>query len=502
MNINKKKPFIICCCIINIVGIWIALAIQIHHDYLQTRKAAETSLHNLTRAFEEHVVSEIQDIDKLLLNFRSEYREGFKYFQSELRLLEQLGYEKADIHISAIDRHGRLIYSNTHSAPQGADFGSREYFLAQRTSERDNLFISRPEMNQNDRQWGIHFTRKLYLADGSFGGILDATVATTQFSDFFQTVDIGANGAITLFGTDLVVRSRASGSKTVHEVNGTTVAADHPAISRQERSGIFFARSAVDAVQRLSAYKRLDKFPLIVQVELAEKDIFGPATHRRNNILIFGIFITLALAAALALLLWFEKQQQLLADKISRREEQLQTTLDELEMLVTTDPLTELPNRRSFFSRAQAELTRTARYNRPLALIMLDLDHFKEVNDRYGHLAGDAALQHVSAIMRKCIREADMVARYGGEEFVIILPETEEAGAVVIAERVRSELEKSPLPIDSGGSLTLTASMGLACTSGDAAFADIDKLLQSADDAMYRAKASGRNCLIVAGRVD
>jgi diguanylate cyclase (GGDEF)-like protein len=483
---------------LNIIGIWIAFALQIRHDHIQTKLAAETNIYNLARAFEEHVISEIKDIDKLLLNFRAEYRQGFMNFQNELQLVNQLGYEELDIPMVVIDRQGKEIYSDRQTPAKILDFSNREYFSAQLNSKFDTLLISRPEQNPLSGEWVIHFTRKLYVKDGRCGGILVASVPSSHFSDFFATVNIGTNGAITLFGTDRLIRARASGIKSVNEANGIAVLADHPAINPGNRSGTYSAKSVVDGVMRLSAYRKLENLPLVVQVGLSEDDIFAPSINRRNNILMLGIIISAAFAGALVLLLKFEQQQQLLTEKITRREAQLQTTLNELELLVTTDPLTELPNRRSFFSRAQTEFARTARYNHPLALIMLDLDHFKEVNDRYGHLVGDAALQHISAIMKGCIRDADMVARYGGEEFVILLPETEEEGAAVIAERVRADIETSPLLLDSPDKLFLTASLGLACLTGQAEFADIDKLLQAADDAMYRAKSRGRNCTCVA----
>jgi diguanylate cyclase (GGDEF)-like protein len=124
---------------------------------------------------------------------------------------------------------------------------------------------------------------------------------------------------------------------------------------------------------------------------------------------------------------------------------------------------------------------------------MLDVDFFKNVNDRYGHLVGDTALQQVAMIMQQCVREADAIARYGGEEFVIILPETDIEGALAIAERVRTEVAASSFKIDDSSELRLTVSLGIACKSSMDESVDIDKLLQQADNAMYRAKSNGRN---------
>lgn len=178
-------------------------------------------------------------------------------------------------------------------------------------------------------------------------------------------------------------------------------------------------------------------------------------------------------------------------------EDQLRSALVELERLASTDPLTKLPNRRSFFRRANAEFARSQRYGRPMSVIMMDLDHFKKVNDTLGHAVGDGVLRHVAAIIQDCTRGSDIIARFGGEEFVIILPETDSGGAFVIAERLRFSVESEPLMIESGGLVNITVSLGVAILTPEKNFLVIDKLLQQADDALYQAKESGRNRVII-----
>jgi len=126
--------------------------------------------------------------------------------------------------------------------------------------------------------------------------------------------------------------------------------------------------------------------------------------------------------------------------------------------------------------------------------MILDLDHFKDVNDTYGHLAGDKVLCHVKAVADKCLRREDLFARYGGEEFVVLAPETDAIGATRLAERMRQAIAE--IPADGGKSVT--ASIGLASVDIVTAETTLDGLLASADKAMYQAKASGRNRLAVA----
>jgi diguanylate cyclase (GGDEF)-like protein len=128
---------------------------------------------------------------------------------------------------------------------------------------------------------------------------------------------------------------------------------------------------------------------------------------------------------------------------------------------------------------------------------MMNIDHFKNVNDTLGHAAGDVVLQHLAGIMKDCIRETDLIARYGGEEFVALLPETVACGAEAIAERLRARIAGTPLEIGEGRIVFITISLGIACTGMDRDFPDLDRLLQEADEALFKAKNSGRNRIVV-----
>ncbi len=165
---------------------------------------------------------------------------------------------------------------------------------------------------------------------------------------------------------------------------------------------------------------------------------------------------------------------------------QLEDTNKELESLATTDGLTGLKNRRTFGEKLAEEHARAVRYHQPLSLLLLDVDHFKQYNDTFGHPAGDAVLQRVAQTLGSTARDTDVAARYGGEEFVLILPQTDEAGALVIAERLRSVI--------AGGDWELrpiTASVGIATLSLDTPTPDC--LTACADKALYQSKEAGRN---------
>jgi diguanylate cyclase (GGDEF)-like protein/PAS domain S-box-containing protein len=162
-----------------------------------------------------------------------------------------------------------------------------------------------------------------------------------------------------------------------------------------------------------------------------------------------------------------------------------------LEHMAHSDPLTGLPNRRHFISLAKQELARTLRYGGKLSMLMMDIDHFKSINDAYGHATGDWVLRRIGAVCRDVLREIDVTARIGGEEFAIMLPQTDEARAVAAAERLRETIATISGAPQTNHTLTLSVSIGVATLS--AATGDLDTLLFLADKALYKAKHAGRN---------
>jgi diguanylate cyclase (GGDEF)-like protein len=186
--------------------------------------------------------------------------------------------------------------------------------------------------------------------------------------------------------------------------------------------------------------------------------------------------------------------------RIKSLQDQLRNAKAELERLSVTDGLTGLFNRRYFNTRLHQEFQRAQRYSDPVSLMMLDIDHFKKVNDTYGHPFGDVVLKGTAELVRASVRDPDICARYGGEEFAIILPKTHLAGALVVAERVWRELGLKRYPLDAKDQtpgkkeLKATASIGLSFfPSKD--ITNPDLLVKYADEALYRAKREGRNCI-------
>lgn len=161
-----------------------------------------------------------------------------------------------------------------------------------------------------------------------------------------------------------------------------------------------------------------------------------------------------------------------------------------VQELAITDGLTNMFVRRYFLERAREELERGRHFNAPVSFVMIDIDHFKRCNDKYGHLVGDAVLKDTAAILKKSVREIDLLGRYGGEEFSLLLPETAKKGASLVAERLRKTIETSEITAYDE-KIYVTMSMGVASFPDDAE--DINQLIDRADQTLYKAKEGGRN---------
>ena len=215
-------------------------------------------------------------------------------------------------------------------------------------------------------------------------------------------------------------------------------------------------------------------FYLSTLMNLLDEIFAGPSSIRllEDLLLSFGI-----IAIAVGLFLFVRNQRNLLKDV-----EEARNRMAELSI---TDGLTNLYNSRHFYDRLNEEMTRGLRYQRPLSLLLIDIDDFKRHNDEYGHVAGDRVLRRLGRLVLSILRENDSAYRYGGEEFTIVLPETGEEQAVAVAERVRERFEKELFEND-----TKSVSIGVATyRQGD----DSRKFVEAADHAMYSAKRLGKN---------
>lgn len=185
----------------------------------------------------------------------------------------------------------------------------------------------------------------------------------------------------------------------------------------------------------------------------------------------------------------------LLDSRVRERTQALEEANRRLEALSTTDALTGIYNRRYFDQELKREAARSIRYNSPLSLLMLDIDLFKIVNDTHGHLFGDEVLKTLGQILLTCLRKNDFCARYGGEEFAVLLPETGEKEAFLVAEKIRTIVAKRKIYFEQAV-VSITISIGIA-QFNPAGMIDETQLVDAADKALYQAKRSGRNKSVI-----
>jgi len=163
---------------------------------------------------------------------------------------------------------------------------------------------------------------------------------------------------------------------------------------------------------------------------------------------------------------------------------------EQLEILVNTDPLTGLLNRRAILNRLDENIANARRYDDDLSLLMMDIDHFKRVNDKYGHMIGDDVLEKVASLLQKRMRDTDIAGRYGGEEFLITLPKTDLSSALIVAERIRKGVRTAKMKVATGNVFVVTVSQGLVIYQpGD----DVQSLISRVDQLLYQAKRNGRD---------
>lgn len=375
-----------------------------------------------------------------------------------------------------LDQQGNVVGDSTSSVPRKANFGDTGVFQAHQRNAHLGLLVGPPFKAQlGGLDWCISFSRRISGPDGEFAGVAAGALRLSYFSELFRRLDIGDDSSINLLNTDGQLLARQPSRKQDPLIGSNF--ADRPNFKRilNEQSGSFTARSGSSAKLRIYTFARVPQLPLIVLVAHSADEVFQ--SWRRT-----AIMVSVATGLLCVGILWLTL---LLGRELRRRQEAEQG----LETLAATDSLTGLANRRRLDQVLRQEWARAQRSRKPLAVLMVDVDHFKAFNQRHGHAGGDHALREVAKTIEACIRRpADLAARYGGEEFQVVLPETDLAGAQLLAERIRASVEALAPFADDAHSVTVSIGIGLSGTQHDLA-----GVLGAADEALYRAKANGRN---------
>lgn len=580
-------------------------------------KGAETEMANVARSLTQHAEDSLDLLDSGVVGVvsRLEMDGTDPATIGKLRnLLEARKKAVARIHsLAIIDDKGNWL---TSSGAVTSTLSDDEFFRHHEFSPRREAYVGRPVKSLMDGEWVVTLSRRFNKLDGSFGGVVLATISANYLSHFYEQFEIGRNSSVTLVhGDGLIIARSPSNDKFVGRSVADTPLFRDPTLQRP--GGAYHFRSLLDGLERVSFFKRSGRYPLVLLATVDKEELLAPWRAAAISRMLYVLALVMLIAIIGAVLVRQLQRGQRMAAALSEKEAhfrllaegssdmvtriglderlryvspssvrvvgwranqligtqalagihpddqpQVQAIVDamkrgekdearvtyrnahrlnsevwlestmrvtredngavdgvvaisrditeqkkletRLETLAIEDSLTGLANRRRFDERLNEEWARAYRDRSSLALLMIDVDHFKAYNDEYGHPAGDACLRVVAKILSAEMQRAgDLAARYGGEEFAMLLPNTDAAGCARIGERIRRAIRAADLVHTSNqASSCVTASLGgAACRPALERTAGGALLVEAADRALYTAKASGRDRLMMAGEV-
>lgn len=580
-------------------------------------KGAETEMANVARSLTQHAEDSLDLLDSGVIGVVTRLEmdgTGPATIAKLKNLLEARKKAMERVHSLAIldDRGNWLTSPGTISSTLSDD----GFFRHHQLSPKHEPHVGRPVKSLLDGDWVVTLSRRFNKPDGSFGGVVLATIGSKYLSHFYEQFEIGRNSSVALMhGEGLIIARNPSNEKFV----GRSVA-DAPLFrdaSLQRPSGAYHFKSPLDGAARVSFFKRSGRYPLVLLATVDKDELLAPWRTAAISRMLYVLALVMLIAVIGAVLVrqlqrgqrmaaaliekeahfrllaegssdmvtriglderlryvspssarvvgWRANQLigtpalagiheedrphvQAIVDAMKRGDAEearvtyrnthrtntevwLESTMrvtrkdngrvdgvvaisrditeqkkleTRLEMLAIEDGLTGLANRRRFDERLSEEWARAYRDRSSLALLMIDVDHFKAYNDEYGHPAGDACLRVVAQVIAAGMkRPGDLAARYGGEEFAMLLPSTDAAGCARIGERIRKAIRGAGLVHSSNhASGYITASLGGAtCRPALERTAGVDTLIEAADQALYAAKEAGRDRLMMSVEV-
>jgi diguanylate cyclase (GGDEF)-like protein len=453
-----------------LVGLWVGINIYLQNERRAAIHAASTDMENLVRGYEQYTLRTLRHYDEITRFLKFEYESSAGLIG--LRYLVEQGLLSSDAFIlaSIANEKGEVITTTYQGPIDRVSIRDREHFKVHVAADSHLMFISKPVVGRVSRQETLQLSRRLNHADGTFAGVVVVSGKPSFFTDFYNKADFGKDGMVSLLGTDGSYRAIRIGESTKSKVtvNFPDTLALFSAAHKSETPAVV---SAIDAIPRLSAYRQLQDYPLMVSVGISIPEVLKDVN------LAAATYYRWAIAAS-CFILGFLALTTLLAVKLKTRQAQL-------AYLAGHDPLTQLPNRLLFLQTLQHEISGFQKNNCGTGVLFIDLDNFKIVNDSLGHEMGDMLLRAVADRLQASVRITDSVFRLGGDEFIVILKNfINDELAVVASKRILAGLEQ-PFFIE-GRRLSIGASVGVSRHPMDGN--SPSKLLQHADIAMYQAK--------------
>ena len=586
-----------------IAMLWIGIGIKYAEDVRTDRDAAERTNYNFAIVFEENVLRSIGELDKALLYVRHniEQRQSTADLATIVRSTDVLS--EIILQIAIVDLHGITRASNVGSSPPPpVDLSDRDHFKFHVNNPDDQLYISRPVIGRVSGQWSIQVTRRFLNPDGTFGGVLVASLDPGHLTKFYDKIDFGSAASISLIGSDGIVRSSggsAGGYRLARDLAGTPLF-DH---MQTGANATFEATDPADGRVRLDTLRKVKGHPLWVSVSVDRDEVYKGSLGTLKLNVIAGIVLTLFILIAMEKILQSETRARQKTDQLHLTLEHMSQGImmvtkdlqipiinskcgellelppefikhpprfDELveyqakksklhdfsildqvvdqdpsagnpneqvavcerampngtiievrsghlpdgsfvqtftdvtkrceaeahvARLASEDPLTGLPNRRVFHAaldqiskRAHSDADASGR-EVAFAVLFLDVDRFKVINDTLGHRVGDVLLQEVAQRLKERVRVNDVLARLGGDEFAVVVPSVSGRSELEALAQALVEAFVAPFEI-SGHQIRSTVSIGIAIGPQDGDNAE--DLLMAADLALYAVKGGNR----------
>ncbi len=473
------------------VSLVLATAWQMNQSRRERVATATITVSNIVLAAEQQAQDTVRQADNTLRDLVERVEHDGVEGPQQARLAKRMAQDVLNVNgiqgLFIYDAQGNWVANSFSRGIQLKNNSDRAYFVYHRDNADESIHIGSIIESRSTGDRVIPISRRINTADGTFAGVALATVPVAYFQSFFKRMDVDDKGVIFLAlnnGDLLARRPTLAALMTTNIAKGDLLTRYLP----YSDSGTAVFKSVVDGVERIYAYRRVSGLPIVAAAGVSCEYVFAPwwAYAYRSMALVGMISLTLVL---LGILLYRQIRHLITA------ENELSVARADLEIIARTDSLTHLANRRCFDATFQLEWERASRDNSSIALILLDIDWFKQYNDCYGHLRGDDCLSQVAGLIGSGIkRPGDLAARYGGEEFVILLPGTDLTGALSVAEEVRLSIENALIEHSASPLGNVTISSGVVAinaleTEGYTA------ALREADRLLYCAKTRGRNCV-------
>lgn len=468
-------------------------------EHEKERSLAEATTSNLARALAQHVSDSIQSTDNIVVSLINSVQRTNKD-RAPLRdlnpFLSQLVAELPILQaISILDGQGNSVASSEAALSKNINFNDREYFQRHKNIDDRKPHIGPAIHSKTTGELILSVSRRLNNSRGNFAGVVVATLRLDYFQYFYAELNIGRSGVIFIANDEGILLVRYP---FVESALGSSVANGKVFDAYRNKGPVasVMVQSMIDHKNRLYSYRHLETYPLLIAVGMGQEEIFSPWREKTFRLIVICGFLLTLLGLFGTYLIRQINKRQTSEIELHRAKLELESLNAELEKLASEDSLTGLCNRRKFDTTLKQEYVRAIRNRTSLALIMIDVDKFKQYNDIYGHPAGDDCLTRIGTALKKMpLRSADLIARYGGEELIILLPETDIHGAENIAERARAIIESLAIPHSGNQPSVVTISAGVAAIKP--VLADLNPIgfLRTADEALYSAKAQGRNCV-------